>query len=179
MTALRILGNKSDAEDVVQDFFLAVYLRRLRYDPARGSVKTWLSRFAQYRALEAKRTTPAAASRFIVVECFDESESGEIGPKQDSAIGDHHVLIEECLITLPPVQRKTIEAIHFEGYTFAEAAVILEQSLPTTRNHYYRGMESLRKFVKDRGSVRKNLVYDLDQRQSNIRDRALALETGS
>jgi RNA polymerase sigma-70 factor, ECF subfamily len=53
--AFRTLRSQSDAEDIVQDVFLAVYLQHERYDQARGSVRTWILQFAYFKSLLRRR----------------------------------------------------------------------------------------------------------------------------
>jgi RNA polymerase sigma-70 factor (ECF subfamily) len=55
--------------------------------------------------------------------------------------------IEALLNTLTEDQRNTLSLHFFEGYTFDEIAVKLDQSVGNIRNHYYRGLERLRKLV--------------------------------
>lgn len=53
--AWRILRNRSEAEDLVQEVFLAIFEQRYRYDASRGTVKTWICQFAHYKALIRRR----------------------------------------------------------------------------------------------------------------------------
>lgn len=174
--AMGTLGKKADSEDVVQEFFLAVYLGKLHYDSSRGSVKTWVSRFAQYKSLEAKRRHAGTASRYSdeFVEPEAEPRSSELG-----ANSERQALIEQCLSSLPLLQRKTIEAIQFQGCTFAEAAVQLNESLANTRNLYYRGLDAMRRFVKGPTTVRNDRAAGYGKRGARDGDPTLALEPGS
>ena len=174
--AMGTLGRKADAEDVVQEFFLAVYLGKLHYDSSRGSVRTWVSRFAQYRSLEAKRRHAGTASRYVdeFVEPVPEPRSTMTGPSSE-----RQALIEQCLSSLPLLQRRTIEAIQFQGCTFAEAAVELNESLANTRNLYYRGMDAMRRFVNGPTTVRNDRAAGYGKRQARDGDPTLALEPGS
>lgn len=174
--AMGTLGKKADAEDIVQEFFLAVYLGKLHYDSSRGSVRTWVSRFAQYKSLEARRRRAGTASRYVddSVEPEAEPRSNEIGTSSEQ-----HTLIEQCLSSLPLLQRRAIEVIQFQGCTFAEAAIQLNESLANTRNLYYRGMDAMRRFVKQPGTVRADRAAGCGKRRTPDGDPALALEAGS
>jgi DNA-directed RNA polymerase specialized sigma24 family protein len=57
-------------------------------------------------------------------------------------------LVQQCLASLNARQRRTVELIHFEGYTLLEAASILKETLANTRNQYYRGIEALRRLLR-------------------------------
>lgn len=53
--AFKILRVRSEAEDILQEVFLAIFLQRERFDPAKGSVKTWILQFAYFRSLLRRR----------------------------------------------------------------------------------------------------------------------------
>ena len=73
------------------------------------------------------------------------SESREETLRLDSLVGN--TTIQGLLDTLTEDQRNTLSLHFYEGYTFAEIASKLDQSLGNIRNHYYRGLEKLRKQV--------------------------------
>jgi len=140
--AWKILRERTDAEDIVQEVFLTMYLQRDRYESSRGSVKTWISQFAHFKALMKRRYIQ---TRELVN--FDESSEFESGLKRFTALQgvlERAAFVEECLAVLNPRQRRTIELVHFDGYTLMETAAVLKQSLANTRNIYYRGMKALR-----------------------------------
>jgi RNA polymerase sigma-70 factor (ECF subfamily) len=140
--AWKILRERTDAEDIVQEVFLTMYLQRDQYESSRGSVKTWISQFAHFKALMKRRYIQ---TRELVN--FDESSEFESGLKRFTALQgvlERAAFVEECLAVLNPRQRRTIELVHFDGYTLMETAAVLKQSLANTRNIYYRGMKALR-----------------------------------
>src|SRR5258708_37513633 len=49
--SFRIFRDRSEAEDILQEVFLSIYLQQGRFDPARGSVRTWILQFAHFKAL--------------------------------------------------------------------------------------------------------------------------------
>jgi DNA-directed RNA polymerase specialized sigma24 family protein len=53
--AFKILRERSEAEDILQEVFLAIFLQRERFDPAKGTVKTWILQFAYFRSLLRRR----------------------------------------------------------------------------------------------------------------------------
>jgi DNA-directed RNA polymerase specialized sigma24 family protein len=56
--------------------------------------------------------------------------------------------VESGIGKLNARQRQTIEMVHFEGRTLKEVADILRESLPNTRNYYYRGLKALRVYLE-------------------------------
>ena len=140
--AWRILRHRSEAEDVVQDVFLTIYLRSAKYDSDRGSVRTWIAQFAHFKALVRRRSLQTADLENI--DELKEFESGLLRFGNAEGVMERATFVEECLSTLNPRQRRTLELIHFDGYTLVEAASVLKQSLANTRNLYYRSLSALR-----------------------------------
>jgi RNA polymerase sigma-70 factor (ECF subfamily) len=164
--AYKILRDQSEAEDILQEVFLAIFLRQERFDPARGSVKTWILQFAYFKSLLRRRYL-----RIRNFYKFEEiSEARDIRGAQSSEIfgmnsGEWARYVEAGIAALNAKQRRMIELIHFEGYTLQESADIERESLANTRNHYYRGLKALRIFLKkgsDPRSVRESMVLKDD-----------------
>jgi DNA-directed RNA polymerase specialized sigma24 family protein len=75
---------------------------------------------------------------------LSEFESGLLRYSASQGVLERAAFVEECLSVLNPRQRRTVELVHFDGYTLLETAAVLKQSLANTRNIYYRGMKALR-----------------------------------
>lgn len=144
--AWKILRQKTDAEDIVQDVFLTIYLQRDRYDSTRGSVKTWIGQFAHFKALLRRRYLQTREQRNL--DDFSEFESELLRFGSSHGVLERAAFVEECLAALNPRQRRTVELVHFDGYTLLETSAVLKQSLANTRNLYYRGMKTLRTQLK-------------------------------
>lgn len=140
--ASKILRQRSDTEDIVQDVFLTIYLHCAKYDASRGSVRTWIAQFAYFKALVRRRSLQI--SELDDFDAMTQFEAGLLRLGRVEGVLERAVLVQECLATLNPHQRRTLELVHFEGYTLLETANILEESLANTRNLYYRGIRALR-----------------------------------
>lgn len=140
--AWKILRQRSEAEDIVQDVFLAIYQRSDRYDPCRASVRTWIGQFAYYKALVKRKALHATSATNL--DELKEFESGLLRFGASDGVLERATFVDQCLAVLSPRQRRTLELVHFDGYTLTEVATILKQSLANTRNHYYRGLNALR-----------------------------------
>lgn len=120
-TALRVLGDREEAEDVVHDAFVAVWRKIDRFDAARGSLRAWLMTVVRNRAIDrvrARRTT-------MDVDDADERSLLRSGPNptweaalQRTSAGD----VRAALDSLPDEQRRAVELAYFEGYTYREVA---------------------------------------------------------
>jgi RNA polymerase sigma-70 factor (ECF subfamily) len=173
--AWRILRQQSEAEDVGQEVFLALYLQRDKYDATRGSVKTWIAQFAHFKALMRRKYLQTREltdlDELTAFECELSRTRGLQGIVERSA------LVEQYLSALNPRQRRTVELIHFDGYTLLEASAVLRQSLANTRNLYYRGMKSLRSNLLAPGPPATNREEHLEGDLSNARADSLILRT--
>jgi RNA polymerase sigma-70 factor (ECF subfamily) len=139
--AWNITRQRSEAEEVVQDVFLTIYMRSGEYDAARASVRTWIAQFAHFKSLVRRRSMQMSLAS---LDDLKEFETGLAGAKSDTEGLERAAFVEECLSALEPRQRRAVELVHFDGYTLLETATILKQSLANTRNLYYRGMSALR-----------------------------------
>lgn len=159
--AWRILRDRAAAEDVVQNVFLTIYLKRDLYDSTRGSIKTWIAQFAHFKALAERRHLQTQE-----LECLDVLEYFETemrGLRTHHDVLQRAALVEQCLSSLNSRQRRTVELIHFDGYTILESAQILQESLANTRNLYYRGMRALRSYLTT-ASVKDSKKSPIDRR---------------
>ncbi len=143
----KILRERTEAEDVVQDVFLAIYVQRDKYDSTRGSVKTWIAQFAHFKALMRRKYLQAREVGDI--DDFSSFQSALARVATIHGVLERSALVEQYLGTLNPRQRRTIELVHFDGYTLVETAAVLQESLANTRNLYYRGMKTLRSQMTD------------------------------
>jgi RNA polymerase sigma-70 factor (ECF subfamily) len=145
--AWKTLRQRSEAEDVVQEVFFTIYQRSDRYDPSRASVRTWIAQFAHFKALARRKVLRAAAATNL--DELKDFESGLLRFGRPDGVLERAAFVEQCLGKLNPRQRRTLELVHFDGYTLTEAAMILKQSLANTRNLYYRGMNALRALLQN------------------------------
>ena len=142
--ARRILGNRADAEDAVQQIFLDVFRSIHQFDPKKGEFKTWLLMFGYQRILNCRR-------RLVSRRFFDTGPFDELLPASCSErpIGyspaEASVLVEQALSHLQPRQRRTIELIYYEGLTADEVSLRTGETIRVVRHNLYRGLEKLRK----------------------------------
>jgi len=152
--SFRILRDRSETEDILQEVFLAIYLQQERFDPARGSIRTWILQFAYFKALLRRRYL--SIRNFYKQE--ELSEARDIrkshGPELlGMSTTEWARYVETGLTILSPKQREVIELVHFEGHTLQETGEILRESLANTRNYYYRGLKALRAFLSAKAAL--------------------------
>ena len=161
--AWRVLRDRGEAEDIVQDVFLSMHLQRSRYDCERGTVKTWILHTVHFKALTRRRQLKGA-----LLHSIETGLPADRNLLQSNEVDTDRIYwIDRGLTFLNDRQRRVIELIHFEGYTLLESSKILGQSLANTRNLYYRGMKLLRKSLMP-SSVSSTLETDITQNKNVI-----------
>ncbi len=144
--ALRIVRDVGEAEDLVQVVFMEIFRKVRLFDPSRGTFKVWLLRYVYTRSMN--RRDHLEHRKFYSTVVLD--EVGPLGAPRASLFdtslrGCEAVrFVEQALSTLNERQRKAVDLIGLEGMTIPEAASKMACSIAATRNHYYRGMMTLR-----------------------------------
>jgi len=150
--AYRVLRDTSEADDLLQDIFLLVHRLCGTFDSSKGPARFWILQMTYRRAISRRRYLTArhfythldldqAADRLGDVP----TESGH----ENSVDGvlERKQAWESWLAELSESQRQTLHLFFFEGYTFEEIAAKLGQSVGNARNHYYRGLDKLRRQI--------------------------------
>ena len=119
-TALRVLGNRDEAEDVLHDAYVAVWRKIDRFDAERGSLRAWLMTVVRNRAIDRVRGRRVGMD---VEDADERSSCAGPNPTLEAAIarssaGD----VRAALAELPEDQRRAVELAYFEGYTYREVA---------------------------------------------------------
>ncbi|SPE59563.1 RNA polymerase, sigma-24 subunit, ECF subfamily (fragment) [Verrucomicrobia bacterium] len=150
-TAMRLLANAADAEDIAQEVFLKAYERfaELSQSPTAGG---WLKTVATNLSLN--HLTRYRARWTFFSELFagaEEDEPREVqlpAPQdleEDLARADRHRLVDQALQKLPPAQRVPLVLYHLQGLRYEEIAAKLNVSLGKVKTDIFRGREALRK----------------------------------
>jgi RNA polymerase sigma-70 factor, ECF subfamily len=115
-----MLGNPSQAEDLVQDTFVKVWRNAAAYDPSRGSVDTWVLLIARSLAIDLIRRRVLEAK---ILAAQDEPEaSPEPGPAEWAETRDLVGRARSAMVGLSAGQRAALELAYFGGKTSAEVA---------------------------------------------------------
>jgi RNA polymerase sigma-70 factor (ECF subfamily) len=148
--ALRVVGDRTDAEQILIDVFWEIWERADRYDSARAAPVTYLTILTRSRALDRRRRQKSAA----LIDSQD--KSGGMHNLQDSAASPalpplSHMLatersqsVRDALLSLEDEERSLIEACFFDGYTHVQLAAKLRQPLGTVKTRIRRGLARLR-----------------------------------
>lgn len=155
-TALRLLANPSEAEDVAQEVFLRAFERfeELSQSPTAGG---WLKTVATNLSLNHLTRYRSRWSFFSELVKGGDNEDPEMiefaAPdtfEADLEQADRHQLIEQALRKLPPAQRVPLVLFHLEGLTYDQIAAKLNVSLGKVKTDIFRAREAMRKRLRAR-----------------------------
>lgn len=138
--AHRILGDDATSEDLVQDVFMEVWRRAHAFDPARGSVRTWLLVRLRSRALDRLRS--ARHRREITVDEVAPTQVMPVG--EDPELAPDRALVVEAIAELPAEQRLVIELSYFHGLSSSEIAEHMGSPLGTVKSRTAAALSKLR-----------------------------------
>lgn len=137
--AARILRDKAEAEEVVQELFVRIWQNAAQFDPARGEVKVWLVQMARSMAIDRLRSHTSRSKR----EEGYAAETVERNPSTSE--NEQGRLVKQALFELPEDERNILTAAYFEGYTQAELAERFGLPLGTVKSKVRQGMQKMRK----------------------------------
>ena len=144
---LRILGDRSTAEEVVLDVYTQVWRQAGNYRRERGTPLAWLMTIARTRALDRLRSGRQEMQRKESLEVVADARSGEASPEDAAASNEHQRLVRRALALLPVEQRQIIELAYFSGLSHSEIAAHLEQPLGTVKTRTRLGMLKLKELL--------------------------------
>ena len=137
---LRILRDRAEAEEVLQEVFVLVWTRAETYNVALGSPAAWLVRIARNRAIDRLRSNTV---RLRAVESAPAPAAPQ-DPEAGAALSEERQAVARALDGLPPEQRVLIEQAYFAGLTQSELAERFNLPLGTVKTRIRSAMAALR-----------------------------------
>ena len=145
--ALRILNDASEAQDIVQDVFLALWEKAAAFDRERGSTFGWAVTLVRNRAIDRLRTRRRRST--LLKETFAGDLPGgasvaDPNSADDLMFKEKTVAVRAALSSLPAEQLRALELAFFSGLTQQEIAAQLSEPLGTVKARIRRGLLKLR-----------------------------------
>jgi len=144
--AKRILRDRAEAEDLMQEVFIEVFKKANLYDSGKGSVKVWLLQYAYLRSFN-RRKYLALRSFYDASPTSALAHLEMVGGHEGMSASDWQEILGAGMKELTAKERQIIELVTYEGLTVREASERVQESYVNSRNHYYRGLKKLREFL--------------------------------
>ena len=145
----KILNDRQDTEEVLQEVFFALWRKAGLFHPGRGRPVTWLTSMARNRAIDRLRAKQRQAK--LRESCAQEQATVPQTFGHNSITGleaaerrDRCEAVRNAVVQLTPAQREAIEMAYFRGMTQKDIARHLNKPVGTVKARIRRGMERLR-----------------------------------
>jgi RNA polymerase sigma-70 factor (ECF subfamily) len=141
--ALRILGDRSEAEDVLQEVYVTVWRKAADFDASRASPMTWLIAIARNRAIDRLRATRRSRHMDPIDIAIDVADNVALA---DSALesAQDHARLHGCLDGLEQRERAALRGAFFDGNTYEDLAARMKVPLGTMKSWIRRAMIKLK-----------------------------------
>lgn len=142
---MRMLKDRFQAEDVLQDAMVTAWNRAADFDPERASARTWITMIARRRGLDLLRSSNrrqaiVASAAFGIREVLGQSDDTAESTPESSAT---ETRLAECFGKLNSDAASCIRCAYLDGLTFSEIADHIGRSLGTVKSWVRRGMVKL------------------------------------
>lgn len=149
--AMRILRDSGRAEDAVQEAFLGLWRAAAGFEPARGSLRTWLIASVRNRAIDQLRGRSLRERRELALG--SEVETAGDGPEEAAAAAQERAAVRAALAELPEEQRQAVLLAYFGGFTQSEIAEMTGVPLSTVKGRMRLALDKLSSYLQAKGLV--------------------------
>jgi RNA polymerase sigma-70 factor (ECF subfamily) len=145
--ARRVCRDAGISEEVVQEVFVKLWTTPDRFDPERGSLRSWLLAQTHSRAIDRLRSDSSRRTR----EERDVSRTANAGYDVEREVWDLAVAdrVNDVMGDLPDLERRAIELAYFDGYTYREVAQLLDTPEGTVKSRIRSGLKRMRADLVD------------------------------
>ena len=140
---LRVLVDRSQSEEVLQEVFLEIWQSAARFAPNKGQGRSWVFTIAHRRAVDRVRSAQASTDRDVRAGFRDMGVAFD-GVAEEVELRIEGGRVSEALKTLPDPQREAITLAYFGGYSQSEIAALVGAPLGTIKTRMRDGLSRLR-----------------------------------
>lgn len=140
---LRLLPDRAEAEDVLQEAYTSIWRRASQFDASRASAITWLATIARHKAIDRLRALPAP-HRLAPIELAEQVSDPAASPLRDAEASTERERLGRCMEQLDDRRRTLIRTAFFEGATYEELAARIDAPLGSVKSWIRRGLMQLR-----------------------------------
>ena len=152
-TALRIVQDSAEAQDIVHDAFVVVWEKANTFESQRGTAFSWMVTLVRNRAIDrvrSRRRRQELLSASVPTDLGYHEENQPRPADDQSALADEARIVRAAVATLAPEQQKAVELAFFGGLTQEEIARSLGEPLGTVKARIRRGLLKLRDSLASR-----------------------------
>ncbi len=140
--ARRVVRDPARAEEITQEVYLQVWRTATRFEPSRGSARSWLLTLTHRRAVDVVRHDQASTNREAG---YDWSGGPDIDVVEDTVSTRlEHEQVRRCLSSLTELQHEAVTLAYYGGNTYAEVATLLDVNPATVKTRMRDGLIRLR-----------------------------------
>ena len=148
--SVRILGDRPEAEEVIQDVFVEIWNKAAAFDESLGTAFHWTMSMVRYRSIDRLRLRMRRARIIDRLQKFAPADSAEDGMQTALTLGsDEMGRVRAAVNGLPAEQRRALEMAFFNGQTHAEIAESTGEPLGTVKARIRRGLLKLRSVLQE------------------------------
>ncbi|MFS8111379.1 sigma-70 family RNA polymerase sigma factor [Rhizobium jaguaris] len=138
---LRILGNKTDAEEILQEVYVKIWQRAERFIASEGPAMPWLTTIARNQSIDAIRARKPVADE--IDTAYDLADT-EPGPEEQAMVKGEGRRIDRCMEELEADRAQAVRSAYVEGLSYQELAEQYAVPLNTMRTWLRRSLIRLR-----------------------------------
>jgi RNA polymerase sigma-70 factor (ECF subfamily) len=140
---LRVLVDRAQSEEVLQEVFLEVWQSASRFTPNRGQGRSWVLTIAHRRAVDRVRSSQASTDRDVRAG-FRDLDVAHDGVSEQAELRIEGQKVAAALTALPEAQREALTLAYYGGYSQSEIAALVGAPLGTIKTRMRDGLSRLR-----------------------------------
>lgn len=155
----RMCPTRQDAEDAMQDIFLAVWKSAGRYDPSQGSEATFVATIARRRLIDRLRKTGRRPDTSVLIEGAEPTNATSVPDRDEAELSEEAKRARAALKQLSEEQQRVLQLAVFHGLSHEKISTSTGLPLGTVKAHIRRGLIRMREILADQeaaGQKRKD-----------------------